>query len=60
MLKSFAPVINAQSKFMVIGSMPGEASLKAQEYYAYKHNAFWPIVFDVFPRGAPRKTMQTN
>lgn len=51
MLKSFAPVINAQSKFMVIGSMPGDASLKAQEYYAYKHNAFWSIIFDVFSPG---------
>lgn len=51
MLKSSPPVITPQSRFMIIGSMPGKASLEAQEYYAYKHNAFWPIIFDVFAPG---------
>lgn len=53
MLQSFLPVVSPKSKFIIIGSMPGAASLAAQEYYAYKHNAFWPIIFDVF---APGKT----
>lgn len=56
MLKSFLPVISPQSRFIIIGSMPGAASLAAQEYYAYKYNAFWPIIFDVF---APGQTPQT-
>lgn len=55
MLKSFPPVISKTSRFIVIGSMPGIASLNAQEYYAYKHNAFWPIIFDVFAQGRPPK-----
>ncbi len=52
MLKSFAPVIDDETEVMVIGTMPGEASLKAQEYYAYKHNLFWKIVAELLGGGA--------
>ena len=33
---------------LIIGSAPGEASLIAQRYYAYKYNHFWPIVTRLF------------
>jgi len=48
MLKSFEPVINKDTLQMIIGTMPGEASLKAKQYYAYKHNKFWQIMSDIF------------
>lgn len=51
MIYSFPPAVNTRSRILVIGSMPGEASLKAREYYAYKYNQFWRIVFDVFAGG---------
>lgn len=44
-LHSFAPIADYNTKIMVIGTMPGEASLQAAEYYAFKHNAFWAIIF---------------
>lgn len=44
MLKSFAPFVDKKTTILVIGTMPGEASLQAGEYYAYKHNAFWKII----------------
>ena len=50
-LHSFPPVINTHTRVLIIGSMPGIASLQAHEYYAYKYNQFWPLVFDVFENG---------
>ena len=43
-LHCFEPVIDQNTKVMIIGTMPGEASLVANEYYAYKHNALWKIM----------------
>lgn len=48
MLQSFAPLIDENTHTLIIGTMPGEASLQAQEYYAYKHNALWKIIAAVY------------
>jgi len=43
-IKCFLPVINSESKVLILGSMPGVKSLEAGEYYAHPQNQFWRIM----------------
>jgi len=46
-VQSFNAVCDSSTHTLVLGTMPGVASINAGEYYAHKRNAFWPIMLAI-------------
>lgn len=46
--QALPPVIDKATKYLVLGTMPGEQSLLSQQYYNNPRNQFWKIIADVF------------
>lgn len=57
----FGPVWDAESRVLVLGSMPSPKSREASFYYMHPRNRFWPVMAAVFadpadPEDAPGDT----
>ena len=50
-LSALPPLVSSQTRLLVLGSFPGVASLKAQQYYGHPQNHFWRILQAIWPDG---------
>ena len=47
---AFAPFVFPDTQLLILGTLPGEASLAAGSYYAHPQNRFWHLVGAVIER----------
>jgi hypoxanthine-DNA glycosylase len=47
----FDPIAGSGARLLILGSLPGECSIKRGEYYAQPQNAFWRLMGDLFGAG---------
>lgn len=43
-LMGFEPIVDMNSRVLILGSLPGTESLRLSQYYAYSRNQFWRLV----------------
>lgn len=44
---SFPPIVDSNSRILILGSIPGVKSLEKQQYYGHPQNKFWKIIFEL-------------
>lgn len=47
-LQGLAPLYQSNARILILGSMPGQASLDSQQYYGHPRNQFWPLLQQLF------------
>jgi hypoxanthine-DNA glycosylase len=47
---AFAPFVSGDTRLLILGTLPGEASLAAGRYYAHPQNQFWRLTGAVIGR----------
>jgi hypoxanthine-DNA glycosylase len=52
--QSFNPIATKQATILILGSLPGDASLTKQEYYAHPQNKFWRLMAAVLQTNIPQ------
>jgi TDG/mug DNA glycosylase family protein len=53
---SFAPIADQRTRVLILGSLPGEASLQRGEYYANPRNQFWRLIGEVIAQDFARRS----
>jgi TDG/mug DNA glycosylase family protein len=58
LVRCFEPIATPSARLLILGSMPGVASLEAGEYYAHAQNAFWSIMGELAGAGPDKPYME--
>ena len=45
---SFPPIVGDNPRLLLLGTLPGEESLRLQQYYGHPRNHFWPLIAALF------------
>ncbi|WP_432403083.1 DNA-deoxyinosine glycosylase [Wukongibacter sp. M2B1] len=49
-INSFIPVIDENSKVLILGSIPSVKSLEKTQYYGNSRNHFWKLIYSIFEK----------
>lgn len=52
---SFPPISNADTEVLILGTLPGDKSLKSGEYFAHPRNRFWRIISVITNNPVPQE-----
>ena len=50
----FAPIYDASSEILILGSLPSVSSRENGFYYGHSRNRFWPLMAELFAAEPPR------
>ena len=49
----FPPIFDPRARVLILGSLPGDESLRRSQYYGHPRNQFWALLGAVFGRDLP-------
>ena len=53
---SYEPIVDENSRLLILGTMPSVKSLEAGFYYAHPRNAFWPMMAEILGEARPKSS----